>query len=172
MARRCAGVLTSTRGSGVSPSTFATSTGNKGRATLSPMRAINGISTVSSIPYMCCEGTVPTIQGIRPWPASGNAAQIAWTLQRVLSTTLPQRLACRLGWPVLPEVNPIIATCPAGTAPRSPTADPTGASGPSLSRSLSARTRLPGYISQSDSTTWGARDCGNSVVRVRPRAAT
>ncbi len=51
-ARRCNGVLTSTRGRAGCDNTAATSAGNNGRSAWTVMFANSGSSTVNSMPYM------------------------------------------------------------------------------------------------------------------------
>ena len=62
-ARRCTGVVASRRGCGVSVSTRATSCGKNGRAACTHAGPSSGSSTDSSMPYMCCGGTVATTHG-------------------------------------------------------------------------------------------------------------
>ena len=98
-ARRCTGVVTSTRGAGTSASAAATSAGKKGRPACTPAPPSNGSSTDISMPYMCCGGTVATISKRGPTTARSIAR-----LPALLAWKLPQVLGFALGVPVEPEV--------------------------------------------------------------------
>ena len=68
----------------------------------------NGSRAASSMPYMCCEGTVATIQG---WPAPGGSTRrMAAAFNAAVARREDQLLRCAVGPPVLPEVWPIRAT--------------------------------------------------------------
>jgi hypothetical protein len=78
--------------------------------------ASSGNSTDSSMPYMCCGGTVATMPG----RASPHRSRRADRFCPVLATNAPQVLALALGAPVLPEVKPITtswAGCTNGIGP-------------------------------------------------------
>ncbi len=62
-ARRCTGVVTKTRGAGISASARATSSGKNGRSACTARVVTIGSSTDNSMPYMCCGGTVATTCG-------------------------------------------------------------------------------------------------------------
>ena len=68
-ARRCTGVVTSTRGAGTAASAAATSAGKNGRPACTPTSPSSGITTDSSMPYMCCGGTVATTWNRSPTTA-------------------------------------------------------------------------------------------------------
>ena len=106
-ARKCTGVVASKRGSGVSANARATSSGKNGRPVCRPAGPSNGNSTDSSMPYMCCGGTVATMWGIA-WPCHrlSNAAMF-WP---VLARNADQTFGLAVGAPVLPEVKPIATT--------------------------------------------------------------
>ena len=120
-ARRCTGVVTSRASPCASRSARATSSGKNGRPPCTAALASSGSSTDSSMPYMCCGGTVATTGRVASVaPPSGQKWRSTAAFCAVLRRRLPQVLGFAPGVPVLPEVKPIIASAPASTSGRGP----------------------------------------------------
>src|SRR5579883_970263 len=98
-ARKCTGVVTSTRGAGTSASAQITSNGKNGRAECTAASANSGSSTENSSPYMCCGGTVATTLYGKPVRPRSSASLCA-----LLTANLSQRFGLDFGTPVEPEV--------------------------------------------------------------------
>ncbi len=116
-ARRCTGVVTSSRGAGTCASARATSSGKNGRPACTASGVTSGISTDSSMPYMCCGGTVATTCGTASASHSPTSANRSW---RVLVRKLPQVLGLGFGAPVLPEVKPIATSASSASCGMAP----------------------------------------------------
>ena len=64
----------------------------------------SGIRTESSMPYMCCDGTVATIHGRSPSHCVASASRSLDAFSAVLAVNPPQVFGFGLGRPVLPDV--------------------------------------------------------------------
>jgi hypothetical protein len=96
------------------------SSGKNGRTPCTAAPPTSGISTDSSMPYMCCGGTVATMCGVAP---GGQRSDSAARFCRVLVRRLPQVLPLAPGRPVLPDVNPITTRAPSSTSGTGPGSD-------------------------------------------------
>src|SRR5688500_17962514 len=121
---------------------------------------------VVSTPYMCCGGTVPSMEKVPPAATSRRLARA-----RAANTSDLQVFACGCGRPVLPDVNTIIATCPAGMEGMASVAgDLAGHGGtiiagnPAGNSLWSARQQASGWLAKISRTTPAARLGGNRLA--------
>ena len=165
-ARRCTGVVTSNRVDVASASARATSAGKNGRASCTAAPPSSGNSTESSMPYMCCGGTVATICACA---SAGHRSRSAARFCALLVANAPQVLGLACGTPVLPEVKPIAASASAATSGIASIV----AVAPAISAATAASssTWLERCRRRTSATTSGAREGGSSVALPRNAAA-